>query len=145
MTFSEVYLHILIDFGESKHLSENLRFRSPKFSPTDFGNLNTTKFDPIFTPWMSTVIAKVIKFSNRERPEYCGYGIWFLIAFGVFDVFSVKVTSFFTVFFYRFFEISGIIDQPHFARFHPNYFYGCRLILSNYICSDKLMSIGKHV
>ena len=133
MTFSEGYLHILIDFGESKHLSGNLRFRRPKLSPTDFGNLNTSKFDPVFTPWRSIVIAKTVNFSNRERPEYCEYRTRFPIPFGVFDVFSVKVTSFFSVF-YRFFEILGIIDQPDFARFHRNYFYGCRLIPSNYIC-----------
>ena len=144
MTFSEGNLQILRDFGESKHLSGYLRFRSPKLSPTNFGNLNTAIFGLIFTPWVSTVVAKAINFSNRERSEYCEYRIWFPIAFGVFHVFSVKGTSFFSVF-YSFFEISGIIDQPDFPRFHPNYSYACRLILSNYICRYKLISIGKHV
>ena len=41
--FSEVYLHILIDFGESKHSKQNLRFRSYKLS-------STYKCAPIFTP-----------------------------------------------------------------------------------------------
>ena len=107
VTVWSIYPQIVIDFGESKHLSKNLRFRSPKLSPTDFGNLITAIFGLISIPWVSTGVAKTINFSNRERPEYWEYRIWFLIAFGAFDVFSVKSYLFFLQFFAFFFRNFG--------------------------------------
>ena len=90
VTLSKGYLHIIIDLVDSKHLSENLRFRSPKLRHADLGNLNIAKFIPEGVP----ILQKAINFSDRQKPEFSGYRIRFPIAFDNFDTFNVSYLIF---------------------------------------------------
>mgnify|MGYP000374385680 CR=1 FL=1 len=80
----------------------------------------------------------------REKSEDFEYTIRFSIAFVVVEIFRCKDKQFFTSF-YRFFDILGTFEPPDFTPFLQHYFYRCRLMLSNQICSYKLIAVGKHV